>query len=140
MAPKPDRMKVRELPAAHRDFDSDDDTPQRAGPTFKLGGEEFRCVAELAGAVLPNLVRSIAVDDRGKPVSSPDVMRFMEDVIAEELPVEGDGEVWEPCDDLERWRALMRDKRRPIHAEKLAAVVGWLIDWYTGRPTKPSAP
>lgn len=153
-----DRMRVPPRLESHHNFDDDFGIitePPKEGPSFELGGETFHCVPMLPGYALTLLGRFVGTDERGKAVSSSDVTAFMESAIAEErwtesappAVVEGDETprtvdpgVWEACDDLERWRALMLDKRRPIPADALAKVVLWLYGWYTERPTLQSAP
>lgn len=150
----PTSNRIRSSHEKFRDFDDEVPEPRTLGPSFKMGGEEFHCVGKLAGATLMLLGRIVGTDARGRAVRDPALLEFMEGVIAEELPVmrtpdalapdDGPGgeaaevEVWEPCDDLERWRALLEDKARPIEAEKLGEVIGWLIEVYTDRPTRAS--
>lgn len=154
-----DRMQVgpARLESHHNFDDESDDAVKKEGPTFELGGETFHCVPMLPGYALTLLGRFVGTDERGKAVTSSDVTQFMEATICEELwipvssaavlvegneqtaPVNDDGGVWEKCDDLDRWRALMADKRRPIHADKLSKIVLWLYGWYTERPTLQSA-
>lgn len=151
----PERMRVAPKLESHHNFDDDFPVEERKdGPSFDLGGETFHCVPMLPGYALTLLGRFVGTDERGKAVTSSDVTQFMEAAIAEERyvtheptidgddpsSIEGGGDVWEKCDDLERWRALMADKRRPIHADTLAKVVLWLYGWYTERPTLQSAP
>ena len=142
-------------PAPHWDFDDATPEPRRAGPSFTLGGEVFHCVDRLAGGVLPRLMSAMRVDERGRQLyNNPDVLLFMEDVIALERPVmktveqpddvddlvgPSEVEVWEACDDLVRWQALMFDKARPIDIARIGEVMFRLTTYYTERPTSPSA-
>lgn len=135
------------------DFD-DEDEDFGEGPTFRLGGEEFRCVPMPAGGTLTRLAASLGRDERGRQVYNlPDMNMFIEDCLIEEtvesVPGTPDPEhpeaevpdvvVTEPADDVERWRVLMADKKRPIRVAKIAAIVVRLSDHYSeDRPTRPS--
>lgn len=128
-----------------RSFDSTVADLPDVGPEFELGGETFHCLPMPAGGVLPRLTRAVGVDDRGRSVTNPDILLFMEEVLCEEMllpqaDVESEDAplVLQPCDDLARWRALMDDKKRPVEASVLVDVVLWLVEWYGDRPTRPS--
>lgn len=131
----------------YRDFDEDLDLPDE-GPTFNLGGETFHCVPLPAGATLTRLASAIGRDDRGRQVYNlPDMNMFIEDCLIDERSVEVDAEeegamptlVVEPADDIERWRALMNDKKRPIRVKRIAEIVIWLSQVYNeDRPTQRS--
>lgn len=147
MAPQPTRLTPI---GDHRDFDADRPELPAEGPTFRLGGEDFHCVPAPAGGTLARLYAAARVDDRGRQIfDAPNLTLFIEDVLAEELPtkvtIEGEGDEvatevveMQPCDDVERWRALMVDKKRPVEISLLGDVVVWLSGWYTDRPTQPS--
>lgn len=151
MSPQPTRL----IPTAdHRNFDLDQPKLPERGPTFELGGEEFHCVPCPAGQTLARLYSSARINDRGQQVfDAPNMQIFIEDVLAEFLPVdvsvpppddapEGTEATivteMQPCDDIARWRALMADKARPIHISVIGNVLVWLSGWYTDRPTEPS--
>lgn len=143
---------TRLVPVAdHRNFDDGAEAIPEFGPSFELGGETFHCVPAAPGAVLARLMASVRVDERGRQVyDAPNLVLFVEDVLAEEMPVEQpatvneDGSenapamVVEPVDDVERWRALMKDKKRPVQIKVIGDIVLWLNGWYTDRPTQPS--
>lgn len=149
MAPQPTRITPI---ADYRDFDQGQPELPPEGPEFQLGGEKFHCVPAPAGGTLSRLAAAVRVDERGRQIyDAPNLTLFVEDVLAEErpqpveapAPVNGDepaAEVLEiqPCDDVERWRALMADKKRPVHISVLGDIVVWLSNWYTDRPTQPS--
>jgi len=142
-------------PPPHWDFDDEPHDAPKVGPTFTLGGETFHCLPALAGGVLPRLMNAVRVDERGRQVyNNPDILLFMEDVLAISLPVmieqpvpedAPDGtepievEAWEPCDDVARWDALMFDKARPQELERIGRIMLKLTEFYTNRPTNPSA-
>lgn len=44
-----------------------------------------------------------------------------------------------PTNDVQRFRALMRDKRRPVPIDQLGDLVIWLSEELGNRPTPPSA-
>lgn len=142
---------ARLIPVAdHRNFDAEDWEFPAAGPVFELGGETFHCVPFPAGGTLARLAASVRVNDRGVQIyDAPNLVNFIEDVLAEELPAEqplppeapADSvpvEEMQPCDDIARWRVLMADKKRPIPLQIVGEIVGWLSNWYTDRPTQPS--
>jgi hypothetical protein len=141
----------------YRDFD-DFDVPTEQ-PTFKLGGEEFTCLAMPPGGVLTRLAAAISRDERGRQVYNlPDMNLFIEDCLITEriiepepIVVDADAEpdetpepvaVIENADERERWRALMDDPKRPIPIRVVADVVIFLQNWYSkdsgARPTRPS--
>lgn len=148
---------VRPVPIdQHRNFDDDQQDLPAEGPTFTLGGEEFRCVPLPAGGTLTRLAAAVSRDERGRQVYNlPDMNLFIEDCLIEEVttvtsavPARSEGDIEIPgvpeqvivedADDIERWRALMADKKRPIHVKQIAEVVMWLSETYNDRPTKPS--
>jgi len=137
----------------YRDFD-DFDVPTEQ-PSFKLGGEEFTCLAMPPGAVLTRLAASVSRDERGRQVYNlPDMNLFIEDCLITERIIEptqadiDDAEdnapaaIVEEADDVERWRSLMEDPKRPIPIKVIADVVIFLQGWYSrgsnDRPTRPS--
>lgn len=141
--------------ASHRNFDEDMPRQDDEGPSFKLGDEEFHCMACPPGGVLPRVMSAARFDDRGRRVfNAPDIAMFIEDVLCDEMlvpqapadTVDGTGAevalvegvmVLQPVDDVERWKALMEDKKRPIPIERLGDIMLWLIEYYTDRPTAP---
>jgi hypothetical protein len=137
--------------APHWNFDDDIPEGPKEGPSFKLGGEEFRCVPVPPGGAVLRLVSAIGRDERGRQVYNlPDINAFIEDCLLEEHVVlnypeatpEGEEpqgvEVVEATDDLARWRALMGDKKRPIPIKTLGDVLMRLQEHYTERPTERS--
>lgn len=144
-------------PAPHWDLDEENVLDNVPGPTFKLGGEEFHCMAVPPLGVLPRMWAAGRVDDRGRQViDTPDVINFIEDVLCVELPtittrqpldeagdVDGNAdpievEELQPCDDVMRWRILCGDKSRPIDAQVVGELVGKLLTFYGQRPTRAS--
>lgn len=134
--------------SGHRNFDDDAPELPLDGPVFELGGETFHCMPCPPAGVLPRLMAAGRVDEHGRQQSNtPDLIMFIEDVLADELPVEvkpsAEGEepsvAFEPCDDIERWRALVKDRRRPVHATVILKIVLWLAEEYAERPTEPSS-
>jgi hypothetical protein len=138
-------------------FDDDIPAGPKEGPTFQLGGEEFRCVPVPPGGAVLRLVSAIGRDERGRQVYNlPDINAFIEDCLLEEHVVtqlsqptdeQGDPDgnadpievvVTEATDDLARWRVLMGDKKRPIPIKTLGDVLMRLQEHYTERPTERS--
>lgn len=129
------------------------------GPTFWIDDDEFHCVRMPAGQTLARLASSLYVNDRGEEgYHLPNLVTFIEECLAEELPVEQAAPdnrtneeieqgveapapvmVTEPCDDIERWRALMANKAQPVPPKELGEITVWLSTWYNDRPTTPSS-
>lgn len=125
----------------HRDFGSSPGTPKEP-ITFTLAGETFTALPEAPGAALNDLASGITLDEKGYRVySAPNLIAFVTAVLVEEEEVEGEDGTMErvPTDDVERFLALMRDKRRVVPIDTLGEVVMWLAEEYGDRPSPPSA-
>lgn len=174
-------MPARPIPTAPSwDFDDDEPGGYEPGPTFKLGGEVFHCMAIPPLGAMWRLEGTNVIDRRRGVILSavPDAIGFIEDCLAIELPQDpqpprpglagnesngygGDeeparpapdpdaviavaggrwvGDVYlAPCDDVARFKALIDDKARPIHAARLGDVVSKLYAHYGNRPTNAS--
>lgn len=122
--------------AATRNFDNELQTIPDEGPTFTLGKEEFHCLPMPPAEVMARV-----------GAANINVAEWIEDVLVREVlashPVgadDGVATVWEPTDDIDRWRALMADPKRPIPVQNVADIVMWLYKEYAGnRPTPRSA-
>lgn len=88
--------------------------------SFKLHGEEYRCVPEVQGKLMLDLVADSSADD---PVKAAGVVNtFFKQVIVDE--------------DYDRFQALLTDKNRIVTVETLAEITAWLVEEYSGRPTE----
>lgn len=124
----------------HFSFDDDEPRSTKEGPTFSVAGESYRCVAEAPGGTIERIAQCSRLDDRGRQVfSAPDLVAFFEGVIIEEELVEGveqgAPDEWRPVDDLDRFRAAIASKRKPITIQKLGDIFTKLVEHYTARPT-----
>lgn len=136
--------------ATFRNFDTEFPIEERkdSGPTFELGGENFTCIPAAPAGTVNDLVAGIRSDPNGNEIYSiPNLVSFMRQVLREREWVsppaaQYEGGVlvgeWQPRDDVTRFMALMYDKDRPIKVEVLGALVIWLAEQYTLRPTTPS--
>lgn len=101
-----------------KDFGSGSEGENLEAPTFKIHGEEFKCVPTIQGKVLLGLVADSASDD--PLVQASIVEDFFSNVLTDES--------------LERFNALTLDKDRIVSVETLGEIVGWLMSEYTARP------
>lgn len=136
--------------ATFRNFDTEFPMEERkdSGPTFELGGEHFTCVPVAPAGSVNDLVSGIQSDGGGNEIYSiPNLVSFMTQVLRErewvspsDAQYEGGALVgeWVPRDDVTRFRRLIYDKDRPIKVEVLGALVIWLAEQLTLRPTTPS--
>jgi hypothetical protein len=95
--------------------------------TFDLGGEEFACYAEVQGKTILDIMRVAAEGDedtRGV-MMAVSVLDFFVKVM--------------PPTEYERFEKLMEDEKRIVPMDVLSEIMGWLIEEYTDRPTKPSS-
>ena len=124
-------------------LDPSDDKPVRfsVSGVDKLGKawrEEFETVAPIPAEALDAVLGALTIDEQGDIVGKiPGLLRFMRAALRDEEYVTGeDGVTIEarPCDDIQRFTAMVRDKRRNIRYEKLAEVVQKVVEEITGRP------
>lgn len=102
-----------------KNFDEGEDkAPAKEPITFKLKGEEFTAIPEIQGLVLMDLVKRSQSED---PTESFEMMMELFDNALED-------------ESLERFRALVKDKKRIVSLEKLTEVVSFLIEEYANRP------
>lgn len=85
---------------------------------FSLHGETFKCVPNIQGKVLLNLVATASDDDPAK--STAIITSFFDSVLEDES--------------LLRFNALLEDKHRIVSVETLAEITGWLVEQYSQRP------
>ena len=88
---------------------------------FKLYGEEFRCIANLQGKLLLELV-SVSADDA--VASTEMTFKFFDHVLTEES--------------LTRFKALLDSKDKVVTLEAITDISAWLIEEYTNRPLPQS--
>lgn len=89
--------------------------------SFKLHGEEFKCLDQIQGKVLLDLVsQSNNADD---PAAAARIINvFFETVLTDES--------WK------RFDALISSKDKIVSVEALGEITTWLVEEYTGRPTE----
>lgn len=128
--------------------------PQRKeGFVFHLAGETFTTLPEAPSGVLNDFIAGIQLDPSGRrQYSAPNLIRFIEGVLREEEALtaeeaeardikrepDGDGLVYVPTDDVERFRAIVYGKRNVIPIEALGELVIKLGEVLGDRPTQPS--
>lgn len=102
-----------------KDFGSsfDQDKP---GLSFRLYDEDFKCVRQVQGKILLDLVKKSKSDDPAAVASI--VTDFFDSVLEDES--------------LERFNALLEDKHRIVTMETLTKITEWLVEEYTDRPTE----
>lgn len=99
--------------------DPDDDHPV-AWEERQSDSDTFRCVATAPGQSMIDLV---AADAEGGGKSALALTAFLQAVITDE--------------DWPRFDALIRDKDVQVPIDTLGAIVTWLSEEYSGRPTQP---
>ena len=88
--------------------------------SFKLYGEEYRCVPQVQGKLILDLVADSSAND---PVKAAGVVTtFFKQVVLDE--------------DYDRFQELLTDKNRIVTVETLAEITAWLVEEYSGRPTE----
>lgn len=101
-----------------RDFDAD--IPE--APSFQLGGVTFHCIPELG---LPALTALTVSPSNDLGTLQVQIGEFFEMVIVDE--------------EADAMRALLADKMRAPGYERLQAIIQWLTEVYTGRPTSAAS-
>lgn len=102
-----------------KDFGSGDS--EVTGPlSFKLHGETFECWPGLQGRVLLNLAANSSEEDGAAAA------RTMNEFFNSALKPES----------LERFNALLTDPEKIVNIETLGDITAWLVEEYSGRPTK----
>lgn len=102
-----------------KDFGAGDST--RSEPlSFKLHGEEFECYPNLQGKVLLDLAVNSSED------SGVAAAKTVTDFFVHALKPES----------YERFNVLIEDPERIVTVETLADITAWLVEEYSGRPTK----
>lgn len=105
-----------------KDFDAARRERDLEPVAFTLGGERFDCLPVCPAPVLFDYA---AAGSRTTLQSYNAAVAFIVGVLA-------DGE--------DRFRDALASKTNPVDYETIAAVVSWLVEHYTGRPTeRPSA-
>lgn len=100
-----------------RDFGSGD-LENREPISFKVHDEEFTCIPAVQGKVLLDLISKSGSENPAEQAQIID--QFFGNVLEEES--------------LERFNALLEDKKRIVTTETLAEITGWLIEQYGERP------
>lgn len=103
----------------YKDFGAGKEVPSEP-LVFKLHGEEFTAIPTIQGKVLMDLVSKSQSEDSVEAMSV--ISTFFDNVLVEES--------------LERFNALLSDKKRIVTMETLGEVISWLIEEYSGRPNQ----
>jgi len=95
--------------------------------TFDLGGEEFTCYSEVQGKTVLDVLRMTTEGDEDSRgllllVSTLD---FFKKVM--------------PAEEHERLTKLMEDPQRIVPMSTMSAIMLWLVEEYSNRPTEPSS-
>jgi hypothetical protein len=90
---------------------------------FKLYNEEFFCKKAIPGKLLLEVAGNI--DDESPASADKVISQFFEVSLEEES--------------FERFDKLIKDPERIVTVETLGEIVGWLVEQYSGRPTKESS-
>lgn len=83
---------------------------------FQLRGERFECLARCPAGDLFTLA--------GRGLTPASARDFIAGVVAD--------------DHLERFAKVLANKDDPVDLAEVVAITEWLVEVYTGRPTKPS--
>ena len=86
--------------------------------TFKLYGEEFKCMPNVQGKVMLELVADSSSDDPA--VSARTLAMFFNKVLLSE--------------DREKFNELLDSEDKIVSVETLSEISAWLIEQYTARP------
>lgn len=107
-----------------KDFGSeieDDVDEELEAPLFTLYGEEFSAHPAVQGSVLLNFIADADSGEGGRAAAS--LIQFLKSAM--------------PEDEFKRLNALFNDPVRTVSMAKIAEIVGWLVEVYTGgRPTR----
>lgn len=101
----------------YKDFGAGTATVQKP-LSFKLHGETFKCVPQVQGRLLLELIADSSSTDPA--VSTAIITKFFEYVLKDES--------------FTRFDALLRDKDKIVTVETLGEITGWLVEEYTKRP------
>ena len=88
--------------------------------SFKIHGEEFECYPNLQGKVLLDLAVNSS-EDNGIAAA-----KTVTDFFVHALKPES----------YDRFNKLIEDPEKIVNVETLAEITGWLVEEYSGRPTK----
>jgi len=87
---------------------------------FKLHGEEFKCMPNIQGKIMLELVADSSSDDPA--VSARTLTTFFNKVLLKE--------------DLEKFNTLLDSQEKIVSVETLSEISAWLIEEYTARPNQ----
>lgn len=110
--------------ARFKDFGSPDADVEHEAISFKVYGEEFFCHPVIPGKILLRFVKMSNSDDAGQTAQAIDEF-FKHALVAESY---------------ERFEALTNDPERLVTVETLAAIIQWIVEEQSNRPTQGSEP
>lgn len=118
-------MSVNKSAQRHRSF-SASTAPEEAAPqepvTFDIAGETFEAKPEIQGIVLMDFLEA---SDSGGVGSVVAFKNFLKDALGD--------------DEYKRFDTHLRTAKENVGVDRIAEVVGHLVEEYTSRPTKASA-
>lgn len=101
-----------------KDFGTGADGDQKEPLTFKLHGEEFRCLPQVQGKLMLDLANN--GDDNSPGQTAKFIGKFFVSVLEDES--------------YKRFDDLLTSKDRIVSVETLSEIIGWLVEEYTTRP------
>jgi hypothetical protein len=113
-------MEREEIMTRFKDFGAGSGEVEKQPLSFKLHDEEFSCIPAVQGKLMLNLVAEAGSED---PVKAAGIINtFFKQVLTDES--------------FPRFEALLEDKVKIVTVETLANITAWLVEEYSGRPTK----
>ena len=109
----------------HRDFER----REREPVSFSFDGQMFRCIEAMPWALLEEILGKVPTDARGQVIeeaSNVGLTLVLGDFFRQVVVVEG----------LPGFEEVLRRKQNPLDVATLTAIVQWLVEVYTGRPTE----
>jgi len=103
-----------------KDFGTGDQDPNAEPISFKLHGQEFKCVKQIQGKTMLELISASSSDDPSRNADA--VNMFFSKVLLK--------------DSYEQFQALQEDPEKIVSVETLSEITSWLIEEYSSRPTE----
>lgn len=101
-----------------KDFGQGADGETKEPLSFKLHGEEFRCLPQVQGKLMLDLANS--GDDNSPGQTAKFISTFFSHVLEDES--------------FTRFDELLTSKDRIVSVDTLSEIIGWLVEEYTARP------
>lgn len=107
----------------HKDFGAPASTDEPI--TFTLFGQTFRCKPSLQGRKLMEFI-AMSADEDNPAQGAKAILAFLDSALVAE--------------DRERFTQVTESDDTVVPLETLAAIMEWLVEQYSGRPTQPPSP